>query len=196
MRASLRPGLTAAAVALAACGAFDEDEAAAPSGGPPPAGFATEIVSAHNAVRAEATPVPDPPLPPLSWSESVTATAQAWTDGCVYQHNPRLRDLSLGENIAATAPPGGRTATEVVGLWASEAPYYDHVTNTCDTSDPPNEAGTCGHYTQLVWRSTTVVGCAMRTCSSGSPFGPSFPTWDYWVCDYAPPGNHVGQRPY
>lgn len=194
--AGRQAGLALAVAGLVAgCGADDDLPEGAP-GGPPPPGFATEILAAHNAVRAAATPTPDPPLPALAWSESAAATAQAWADGCVYAHNPRLRELSLGENIAATAPPGNRGATEVVGLWASEAPYYDLATHTCETANPPNEAGTCGHYTQLVWRGTTTVGCGVRTCTTGSPFGESAPRWDYWVCDYAPPGNWVGQRPY
>jgi hypothetical protein len=195
MRLPARAAL-AVAVALAACGPLDDDDPPPAVGGPPPAGFATEILGAQNAIRAGATPTPDPPLPPLSWGESVAATAQGWANGCDYRHNPRLRDLSLGENIAATAPPGSQTATEVVGLWASEAPFYDLATNACDAANPDNEPGTCGHYTQLVWRSTTVVGCGVRTCATHSPFGADFPEWDYWVCDYSPPGNYAGQRPY
>jgi len=177
-----------------ACGLLEEDEVP-PVGGPPPPGFATEMVDTHNAVRAGASPTPVPALDPLSWSTSVAATAQGWADGCVYAHNPNLGALSLGENIAATAPAGGRTAAQVVGLWASEGPYYFHSTNTCDATNPGNIGRTCGHYTQIVWRATTVVGCARTTCSTGSPF-PGFTTWDFWVCDYAPPGNWVGQRPY
>jgi hypothetical protein len=192
MRPTLRA--TLAAVALAACGV--DEEPPSYDRGPPPDGFATEILGAHNAVRAGATPAPDPPLAPLSWSASVAGTAQAWADGCSYRHNPELHALSLGENIAATAPPGSRTAAQIVTeLWASEAPFYDLVANTCDAAAPENEAHTCGHYTQLVWRSTTVLGCGVRTCTTGSPFS-GFSQWDFWVCDYAPPGNWVGERPY
>jgi hypothetical protein len=191
----------AAVLALAAlpgCGELPWDTAGGPSGGGPPGGdpapdaLADEWLAAHAAVRANATPAPSPALSPLGWSSSAAAVAQAWADGCQYRHNPGRGDR--GENIAANAPPGGYTATEIVGLWASEAPFYDLASNTCDAADPANEAGTCGHYTQLVWRSTTLVGCARRTCATGSPFGSG--SWDYWVCNYDPPGNWVGQRPY
>ncbi len=168
-----------------------------PPGGPPPEGFATAMIETHNAVRASATPTPSPALAPLLWSPTVATTAQAWADGCRYEHNTAvLHDLGYGENIAATAPAGVRDAAYVVELWASEDAFYDLAANTCNTANPPNPWGTCGHYTQIVWRSTSVLGCAVRTCTTGSPFGESFPTWDYWVCDYAPPGNYVGQRPY
>jgi hypothetical protein len=48
----------------------------------------------------------------------------------------------------------------------------------------------------MVWRSTSQVGCGIRNCSTGSPFGASFPNWTLVVCNYTPPGNYNGQRPY
>jgi hypothetical protein len=63
------------------------------------------------------------------------------------------------------------------------------ATNACAAGEP------CGHYTQLVWRGTTRVGCGKATCTVNSPFGAGFPTWEYYVCDYEPPGNS-GARPY
>lgn len=53
----------------------------------------------------------------------------------------------------------------------------------------------CGHYTQIVWRNTTHVGCATKVCDKNSPFQ-GFTRWQFWVCNYSPPGNFVGQRPY
>lgn len=73
--------------------------------------------------------------------------------------------------------------------WASEAANYDHGTNAC----APGKV--CGHYTQIVWRNTTQVGCATRECDKNSPFQ-GFTRWQFWVCNYAPPGNYSGQRPY
>jgi hypothetical protein len=163
------------------------------------------MVDAHNAVRADpasvgGSPAPSPALPALSWSATVAARAQAYADACVYRHDATaLHDLGYGENLAAAYPPGSfSTAQVVAGLWGSEAPFYDYAANTCDDTNAANTAHTCGHYTQLVWRGTTVVGCGFRTCSAATwPFTGGTPgPWDYWVCDYAPPGNWVGQRPY
>jgi len=47
-----------------------------------------------------------------------------------------------------------------------------------------------------VWRSTQAVGCGVKACSTGSPFGASFPNWTIVVCNYDPPGNYIGQWPY
>ncbi|MDO9190699.1 MAG: CAP domain-containing protein [Sulfurimicrobium sp.] len=45
----------------------------------------------------------------------------------------------------------------------------------------------CGHYTQLVWKKTTAVGCGMAVCGSRDQI---------WVCQYSPAGNWAGQKPY
>jgi len=66
----------------------------------------------------------------------------------------------------------------VVKLWADEARSFDVRTNSC--------TGVCGHYTQIVWRATRDVGCAEATDRYRQ----------VWVCEYDPPGNVVGYRPY
>ncbi|MDB5672173.1 MAG: Fis family transcriptional regulator, partial [Alphaproteobacteria bacterium] len=38
------------------------------------------------------------------------------------------------------------------------------------------------HYTQMIWRDTDRIGCALYSTRQ----------WDYLVCRYAPPGNVVG----
>lgn len=153
-----------------------------------PGGTPQVWLDAQNAVRRNASPTPSPPLPALTWSTSAADVAQAWANGCTYQHNAGRGDR--GENIAASAPQGTWGAADAVAAWASEAKDYDLASNTCASGKE------CGHYTQLVWRDTVRVGCAHRACSTGSPFGAQNPNWDFWVCDYEPPGNWVGQRPY
>jgi uncharacterized protein YkwD len=144
------------------------------------------MLNAHNQVRISATPTPNPPLPALQWSVQAASTAQTWADQCNFTHNSRRGNL--GENIAA-ATPNALTTAGVVQNWASEAAHYDYGTNAC----APGQV--CGHYTQLVWRNTTHVGCATRVCDKNSPFQ-GFTRWQFWVCNYSPPGNFVGQRPY
>lgn len=181
-------------LSLAGCD-FGDGGSPQPDGGTSPDGgssedspFAREMISAHNAIRITAKPTPTPALPALTWSTDVAAKAQAWADQCQFKHNPSLASLNLGENIAA-ATPNSLPTMGVVQNWASESAYYDYGTNSC----APGQ--TCGHYTQIVWRNTTQVGCATKLCDKNSPFS-GFTQWQFWVCDYSPPGNFVGQRPY
>jgi hypothetical protein len=192
--------LGAAITGLAGCGGAKDSSSGEPAGPTVPTPGQAEWLVPHNSVRAgtfagvTVSPVPSPPLPALGWSASAEAIAQEWASGCVYQHNGgRNADgIQRGENIAATAPADRADATPayIVGLWAGEWPDYDYATNSCAAGQ------VCGHYTQVVWRRTALVGCARARCTTNSPFGASFPTWDFFVCDYEPPGNYVGQRPY
>jgi hypothetical protein len=175
-------------------------------------------LDAQNDVRANAQPAPNPALDPYCWKASVATTAQSWADGCTYAHNPNLGMLGLGENIYACASSAGppclvEPITNSVTSWANEVDSYDYPSNTCSQRCQGGSNGgtacsnmtecpggvcsnVCGHYTQIVWRSSANVGCGVKDCSTGSPFGPSFPNWTLVVCDYQPPGNVTGQHPY
>ncbi len=43
-----------------------------------------------------------------------------------------------------------------------------------------------GHFTQMIWRNTTKVGCAIASSHSD----------DILVCRYSPPGNREGETPF
>jgi hypothetical protein len=153
---------------------------APPAAGDPEPGRLAGMTARHNQVRASVG------VPPLVWDPAVAATAQAYADRCMYQHSGAS---GLGENIAAFAPPGSLVSA-AVDAWAGERADYDYAANTCAAGKM------CGHYTQIVWRTTTRLGCGVATCDVNTPFGPRFPRWDFWVCNYAPPGNVNGRRPY
>lgn len=140
------------------------------------------MTAAHNAVRASVSPAANPAIPPLVWSQAVAATAQAWADHCKFEHSGG----KYGENIYATA---GKKATpaDVVKSWADEAAHYDYATNGCND--------VCGHYTQVVWRNSARLGCGVTNCTTNSPFS-GFSDWQFWVCNYDPPGNFNNQKPY
>jgi len=166
--------IAAASVSDAAIGAPDVVQ------GDPEPGALKGITSAHNAARAAVG------VPPLTWDPAIAATAQAYAAQCVFVHSMAP---GLGENLSAFAPPGGRTASAPVNGWVAENVDYNYATNTCAAGK------VCGHYTQVVWKNSLRVGCGVQSCSTNSPFM-GFPNWEIWVCNYAPQGNIIGQKPY
>ena len=157
------------ALTLAASGRLRHSEQNHSSNG---AWLEREMIASHNEIRAQAG------VPPLAWSKPLAARAQEWADHLLWErqfyHRPNSR---FGENLFSVT--GGRaTPGEVVEDWASEARNYNPHANSC--------RGVCGHYTQLVWRNTKALGCAVARGGGR----------EVWVCNYDPPGNWVGERPY
>jgi len=140
-----------------------------------PIDFATiseAMIEAHNAVRRQVG------VPPLIWSDQLASVADDWANHLMATHTFRHRtDSRYGENLYMISG-GSASPSDVVAAWADEATHYDIRSNTC--------FGVCGHYTQIVWANTRAVGCAVAADQSQQ----------VWVCDYDPPGNYVGFRPY
>lgn len=147
-----------------------------------------EMLVAHNRWRKEVA------VPPVSYSGELARSAQKWADqlrnsGCRMKHSKL--DGKYGENIYWSSPdawPDGRrelhkaTPTEVVDKWAMERLDYDYRTNRCAAGKM------CGHYTQIVWKRTSKVGCGKAVCGDSLE--------QVWVCHYKPAGNWSGKKPY
>jgi hypothetical protein len=113
-------------------------------------------------------PPPPAPLPPLRWDAELAQGAQAWSNRCTFTHSKAAK---LGENLYASA---GSPATPegAVASWEGESSKYTYAAIT----DPINDFNEVGHYSQLVWSSTTRLGCGVTHCTTGSPF-PELPAW-------------------
>ena len=61
--------------------------------------------------------------------------------------------------------------------------WYDEI-NLYDFSHPGFSSGT-GHFTQVVWKDTTKLGCAASKSKSTNNI--------YVVCNYNKPGNFLGR---
>lgn len=141
------------------------------------------MLERHNVARANAMPTPNPALPPMRWAADLAAASQAYADKCIFEHD---EDNPWGENLAANFPPGSQTAADVVANWESEKADYNYSSNSC--------SNVCGHYTQLVWRTSVEVGCGVKTCNAIAAASNS--RGEIWVCRYRAAGNFVGKRPY
>ncbi|CAB4290240.1 unnamed protein product [Prunus armeniaca] len=132
-----------------------------------------DYLIAHNNARAAVN------VGPLSWDDDLAAYAQDYANqqigDCVLVHS----DGPYGENLAGST--GDLSGTSAVNLWVAEEADYDYDSNSCA------DGKVCGHYTQVVWSNSARLGCAKVTCNNGGTF---------IGCNYDPPGNVVGQKPY
>jgi hypothetical protein len=150
------------------------------------------FVTAHNQARSgPLDPPPSPALPPVSWDGVLADSVYNYALRCqgangLLSHNAnRSEDYQalggsgyVGENIYGTS--GAATPAGAVALWMSEASSYDYNSGSF---------GSAGHYTQIVWRASVRIGCAIVDC-------PALTYHNTVICDYAPGGNITGQKPY
>jgi len=144
-----------------------------------------DVLAAHNTARCAVSPTATS-MPPLVWDDALEVVAQNFVDGCPSGHNAARSTQYgtgyVGENFAAGYSTG---ASAVTDGWVSEVAYFTFSSNACVSGQE------CGHYTQVVWAGSTLVGCAKPTQTN-------CPTWGdkIYICDYAPGGNYVGEQPY
>ncbi|KAL7586810.1 pathogenesis-related protein PR-1 [Lactuca sativa] len=121
---------------------------------------------------------------PLAWDFQLQRYAQWWAGqrkgDCELMHSFPEDDFKLGENIF-WGSGSSWSPVDAVNTWAGEEKYYRYGSNTCASGQQ------CGHYTQIVWKTTRRVGCARVVCDSGDVF---------MTCNYDPVGNVIGERPY
>ncbi|HLZ57357.1 MAG TPA: CAP family protein [Ktedonosporobacter sp.] len=150
------------------------------------------IVAAHNAYRSD----PAINTPALQWDSTLATGAQSWADNLAttvhdLKHSDPSTRQGLGENIAMGSK-GNYTPAQMVDFWgktvisgSSEQGNFKPGTFSTASPSPVSKTGDwsdVGHYTQVIWRTTTSVGCGVA--SDG--------TNDYMVCRYSPAGNMEG----
>ena len=161
-------------------------------------GIMVGMTDAHNAARSALGS--NVGLTDLAWSEELSVFAQQWSDALgercgTIEHRDQNR---YGENIAlrgSTRVDVPFSAQQAVDGWVAEDACWEYGTirgsERCDSACIAGlNSNGCGHYTQVVWRNTQLVGCGYTACE-GDRF-----TFEIWVCNYDPPGNYIGQTPY
>ena len=132
--------------------------------------FEDDILAKHNSLRTVHK------APAMKWSSTLQAVAQEWAnkiakENKMYHRNPN----EYGENIYWSM---GRelSGANVTQSWYDEIKDYKYVS--------PGFSMKTGHFTQVVWVSSTELGCAYATAKDGGI---------YVVCNYNPPGNYEGE---
>lgn len=139
--------------------------------------LATRLLAAHNEERALVG------APPLEWDARLASDAASYGPALAtlrrLVHSPRETRPHERENLAM-AWHGTLSPEQLVDMWSREKRLlepglFPDVSRTGNWED-------VAHYTQMVWPTTTHVGCAIFTAD-----------WDYLICRYSPPGNKDGK---
>lgn len=139
---------------------------------------ALRFLVAHNRERAAWG------VPAMAWDLGLAAAADRYALQLAqtgrWGHSHRAARPGQGENLWM-GTRGAFSPEQMVGGWLSErrlyrAGVFPHVSRNGRWSD-------VGHYSQIIWRTTTRVGCAVRSSRHN----------DYLVCRYSPQGNIDGR---
>ncbi len=178
-------------VTLAGCGGQGAPAESTPAppvtlpGSPPttpPTGTAMldVMLAAHNEARAEVG------VGPVELDADLNAAALAYAEELIangrFEHSPGPSRPNQGENLwAGTA--SAFSFRQMVDGWIDEDRFFKPGFFP-DNSNTGNW-GDVGHYTQVIWPTTTHVGCAVASNKAD----------EYLVCRYRPGGNIVGRDP-
>lgn len=136
------------------------------------------VLATHNRERSRVS------APPLAWDPALAKGAQTYANQLarlnLMRHSPKSVRPGTGENLWM-GTRGYFSPTAMVGAWASERAMF-RPARFPDVSKTGNWADV-GHYTQMIWPTTTRVGCAIGSSASA----------DFLVCRYWPSGNVTGQ---
>ncbi|KAG0249822.1 hypothetical protein DFQ27_009768, partial [Actinomortierella ambigua] len=129
----------------------------------PKAGFEQQILDAHNQYRAIHK------APPLVWDPKAATHGNNWIQACQFKHS---QNRQFGENLAY----GYKDFPTAIKAWYDEERLYNY--------NNPSFSMATGHFTQVVWKSTKAVGCAVKYCDGYRSM---------YICNYSPPGNMMGR---
>ncbi|KAG8218540.1 CAP domain-containing protein [Butyriboletus roseoflavus] len=124
------------------------------------------LLRSHNLVRSRFN------AQPLNWATTLADRAQTWANRCRFEHS-NGQVGPYGENIAAGT--GNFTAMDAMRMFMDGLKAFDPVNPTF--SD----------FTQIIWQSTTELGCASAQCNG--IFDAAFGEAIMHVCLYNPVGN-------
>ena len=142
--------------------------------------FYSDLITKHNTLRAKHNSAA------LTKLDDIATLAKTTLDGCIKAGNlvhsgNTYKNQWLGQNLyvcGGTVP----TADGVLDSWyTKEEKNYDY-----DKGASKN-GGTIGHFTQVVWKGSKQIGCAVAQ-GTWSGFKNSY----FVCCNYFPGGNMVG----
>eukprot|EP01100_Stratorugosa_tubuloviscum_P010473 TRINITY_DN44_c4_g1_i1.p1 TRINITY_DN44_c4_g1~~TRINITY_DN44_c4_g1_i1.p1 ORF type:complete len:232 (+),score=53.80 TRINITY_DN44_c4_g1_i1:147-842(+) len=145
-----------------------------------------EILQTHNNLRnysaAGLVPgkFPASNMRQMVWSSELAAIAQRLANTSVFEHDQdrsTKRFPFVGQNLAAGYP----SWTNAITAWFDEYNFYPNTTGSFASYEFIYQAG---HYTQVIWAESYVIGCGFVTLT-GQPYS------NIMACNYGPAGNFI-----
>lgn len=139
------------------------------------------LLAAHNRERSAAG------IAPLAWNAALAADAREFAAELAatnsFGHSDEDPDNPVGENLFA-GTTGYYAPEAMVGAWVEEKKHYK--AGVFPNNSRTGNLEDVGHYTQLMWRDTRTVGCAVVPGDD----------LEFLVCRYTQVGNVEGERPF
>ncbi|KAK7118246.1 hypothetical protein R3I94_021919 [Phoxinus phoxinus] len=154
------------------------------------------ILNLHNKLRGQVYP-PASNMEYMVWDTELERSAEEWAETCLWEHGPAGLLPQIGQNLGVHwgryRPP-----TSHVQAWYDEVKDYSFpYPQECNPDCPFRCSGpVCTHYTQLVWATSSRIGCAINVCYNMNVWGQIWAKAVYLVCNYSPKGNWWGYSPY
>ncbi|KAK3541254.1 hypothetical protein QTP86_019199 [Hemibagrus guttatus] len=154
------------------------------------------ILDLHNKLRGQVYP-PASNMEYMVWDTELERSAEEWAETCLWEHGPQGLLNYIGQNLGVHwgryRPP-----TSHVQVWYDEVKDYSFpYPQECNPYCPFRCTGpVCTHYTQLVWATSSRIGCAVNVCYDMNVWGQIWTKAVYLVCNYSPKGNWWGSAPY
>lgn len=127
----------------------------------------------------------------MFWNDTLATWSAEIASTCVYEHSNAAGDHHYGQNIGAGYHPDAIDGMITNGMYNGEINLYDGWSQ--DDGEPTADAHGWGHFSQIVWKGSTSVGCATMNCSDVGGMknlGEGFPPY-FTVCNYFPVGRFL-----
>ncbi|KAG8437536.1 hypothetical protein GDO86_008301 [Hymenochirus boettgeri] len=155
-----------------------------------------EIIELHNKLRGQVYPSASN-MEYMTWDDELERSSEAWAHECIWEHGPAGLLMSIGQNLAVHWGRYRSPANQVQSWYDEVKDYTYPYPHECKPYCPERCSGPmCTHYTQIVWATTTKVGCAVNVCKRMNVWGDIWENAVYLVCNYSPKGNWIGEAPY
>ncbi|CAH2105746.1 unnamed protein product [Euphydryas editha] len=160
------------------------------------------FVDGHNSRRLSLAKGSVPNQPAASemkyiiWDKELAGKAAKWASTNQFNHNPDRTigsgRFTTGENIYMAFSTNLNWELDInsaIRSWFDEHKHYTYGPIKASDFNGSNKHQ-IGHYTQMAWSDSVYLGCGIsENLKNGKK--------EYYVvCNYGPPGNYMGQKPY